>query len=378
MSNHKNYGRIKYPPLLKERVNALRDKMDDWKVDAVLVSNDRDIRYLTNFIGDEVDEGSAVLVRANSAKPTIISDFRYTEEIERNAPHCTVVMRKGPMADVIEKLVKRYKLDKVGVQSSHMRLSARKSIAKKIGARAIKDLDDQLVNHRAVKAPVEVRAIRKAIKIQQDAYRKTVRWLKPGMTEQQVSSYLLYQMRQLGADKESFDPIVAVDANAALPHAVPGRKKVRAGGILLIDWGAKVDGYCSDMTRTVAIGKWPRKMRKIYEIVLEAQLAAIDAIGPGVALKDVDAAARKVIKKAGYAKQFGHGLGHGIGLDIHEQPRLGEKAKGELEVGHVVTVEPGIYLPGVGGVRIEDDVLVTARGHEVLCDLPKGVDDMII
>ena len=150
------------------------------------------------------------------------------------------------------------------------------------------------------------------------------------------------------------------------------------GGIVLIDWGATYQGYRSDMTRVVALGRFPRKMKEVYQVVLEAQLAAIEKIAPGVALADVDKAARQVIKKAGYAKRFRHGLGHGLGIDIHESPRLAEKVKGELKPGHVVTVEPGIYLPGVGGVRIEDDVLVTAKGHRVLCDLPKDLKSAII
>jgi Xaa-Pro aminopeptidase len=176
----------------------------------------------------------------------------------------------------------------------------------------------------------------------------------------------------------SFPSIIAADANASLPHAVPGKKKIKAGGIVLIDWGAKWGGYCSDLTRVVAVGKMKPKIREIYKIVLDAQVAAIDAIAPGKRLCDIDAVARRAIDKAGYGERFGHSLGHGIGLDIHEQPVLAAKAKGELRPGQVVTVEPGIYLPGVGGVRIEDDVLVTPRGRKVLSDLPKSLESAII
>ena len=185
-------------------------------------------------------------------------------------------------------------------------------------------------------------------------------------------------MRLLGADGPSFPTIVAADANASLPHAIPGRRKVKKGGIVLIDWGAKWGGYCSDLTRVVALGKMPAKIQEIYQIVYDAQRAAIDAIEPGKALKEIDAAARTVIEKAGFGDQFGHSLGHGLGLDVHEQPTLSGRSKGSLEPGHVVTVEPGIYLPGVGGVRIEDDVLVTAKGRRVLSDLPATIGSTII
>ena len=203
--------------------------------------------------------------------------------------------------------------------------------------------------------------------------------LKPGQHEAELAAFLEYRVRALGADGVSFPTIVAADANAALPHAIPGRRKLKAGSSVLIDWGARFGGYCSDMTRVVALGKMKPKVREIYQIVLDAQLAAIDAIKPGVRQVDVDRVARDVIDQAGYGEQFGHGLGHGLGLDIHEAPRLSPLAgDGVLQPGHVVTVEPGIYLPGQGGVRIEDDVLVTERGHRVLTDLPKTLESAII
>lgn len=217
--------------------------------------------------------------------------------------------------------------------------------------------------------------------MQEQAYRETLAWLREEgrPREVEVAAYLEYRMRMLGADGASFPTIVAVDANAALPHAIPGRRRVKDKGIVLIDWGARVGGYCGDLTRVVGLGGMSRKMCEVYGVVLEAQLAGIEAVGPGVKLKDVDAKARKVIERAGYGKHFGHGLGHGLGLDVHESPSVSARAgEATLEAGMVVTIEPGVYLPGVGGVRIEDDVLVTAGGHRVLSDLPKSVDDAII
>ncbi len=185
-------------------------------------------------------------------------------------------------------------------------------------------------------------------------------------------------MRSLGADGTSFPSIVAFGANASLPHAIPGQRKAKAGEVLLFDWGSRYGGYCSDLTRVVAIGKMPARMREVYQVVLDAQMAAINAIAPGKTLKEIDAVARNLIIKAGYGKQFGHSLGHGLGLNVHEQPNLSPRAEGVLEPGQVVTVEPGIYLPGLGGVRIEDDILVTPKGHEVLSDLPKDLESAII
>jgi Xaa-Pro aminopeptidase len=253
-----------------------------------------------------------------------------------------------------------------------------KSLKKKLGKKHIEPIDDGLLKQRAVKSPDEIKAIRAALAIQQQAFVDLRDVLKPGETERQIAASLEFLMRSAGADGPSFPTIVAADANASLPHAVPGDRKLKAGGSVLIDFGARAHGYCSDLTRVVGLGSMPAKIKEIYKVVLEAQLAAIAAIKPGAKLRDIDAAARDVIVKAGYGPQFGHSTGHGIGLDIHEQPTLAARSEGSLEPGHVVTVEPGIYLPGVGGVRIEDDVLVTDKGHTVLSDLPKSLESAII
>lgn len=364
----------KTPQHLRDRIRKLQDRLEDAGADALFVSNPVDIRYLTGFIGDD----SAALIRRDSISAHIISDFRFDEQIEREAPHARVIIRKKTIGEALGALVRRLRCKKVAIQAGHVTLAQRRQLAKHVGGKRLKNWDDGLVMQRAVKDDRELRAIRKALSIQQRAFRETLKFLKPGQSESEVCAFLEYRMRSLGADGPGFPTILAADANAALPHAIPGGKKIRANGIVLFDWGAKWGGYCSDMTRIVALRKMKPKLREIYKVVLDAQLAAIDAIAPGTKLKDVDDVARNVIRKAGYDKQFGHGLGHGIGLDIHEQPVLGKRSKGQLEPGHVVTVEPGIYLPGVGGVRIEDDVLVTQRGRRVLSDLPKDLDSAII
>lgn len=372
----KSTTRKSKPPAHRiDRVRSMRKRLKSTGASALLVTNPCDIRYLTGFIGDD----SWALIPLRGSKVYILSDFRFEEQIQKEAPHAVVVMRKKRLlAQELAALADRLGAKKIAIQPGHTTLSMRTTLVKHLGARRILAIDDGLLMQRAVKVAGEVKAIRKALSIQQQAFRETCDFIKPGLSEYEVAAYLEYRMRSLGADGVSFPPIVAAAANASLPHAVPGKTKIKAGGTVLIDWGAKWGGYCSDLTRVVALGKMKPKMREIYQIVLDAQMAAIDAIRPGKRLSEIDAVARRVIDKAGYGERFGHSLGHGIGLDIHEQPVLSAKAKGMLQPGQVVTVEPGIYLPGVGGVRIEDDVLVTPKGHRVLSDLPKSLESAII
>jgi len=374
MAKKKSARKIGNPPHLADRVRTMQKRLRSTGASALLATNPCDIRYLTGFIGDD----SWALIPMRGAKVYILSDFRFREQIQNEAPHATAIMRQKGLVEELGLLASKIKAKKIALQPDYTTLSIRKALAKHLGAKRLMAIDDGLIQQRAVKDADEIKAIRKALSIQQRAFRETCDFIKPGQSEYEVAAYLEYRMRSLGADGVSFPSIVAADANASLPHAVPGKKKIKAGGLVLIDWGAKWGGYCSDLTRVVAIGKMKPKMREIYKIVLDAQITAIHAIAPGKRLCDIDAVARRVIEKAGYGERFGHSLGHGIGLDIHEQPVLSAKAKGELQPGHVVTVEPGIYLSGVGGVRIEDDVLVTPRGHKTLSDLPKSLESAII
>lgn len=363
------------PIHLTARIRLLQKRLLDAGHDALLITNPVDTRYLTGFVGDD----SWTLIPAKRGQPIVLSDNRFEEQIKQEAPHVIAVMRKKSLAAELDKLTDRRNLQHIAVQCAYLTLDQYEKIGKQLGKRRLKAWDDGLLEQRAIKTDDEVKLIRKAGQIQQQAFLETLDFIQPGQREYEVAAFLEYRMRALGADGVSFPSIVAADANAALPHAIPGSRKLKQGGIVLIDWGAKFKGYCSDMTRVIALGSMKPKMREIYQVCLDAQLAGIDAIRPGVRFTDVDAAARQVIDDAGYGEYFGHGLGHGIGLDIHEAPRLSPLAgSGVLEPGHVVTVEPGIYLPGVGGVRIEDDVLVTARGKRVLTDLPKSLESAII
>jgi Xaa-Pro aminopeptidase len=353
---------------LAARLSRVREELRERDLDALLVSHPPDIRYLTSFRGDDS------LLLLTHDKAIVISDFRFEEELAALGRDYDVRIRTRPHAPTIEQIASDLKIDRLALQSDHMTIAGRRRLAKRLGARRLKDVSGLVARCRAVKDEGEIQTIRRAIRIQEKAFDATLEQIGPGMSEREICARLEYEMKRLGSERPSFDPIVAAGPNASLPHAVPGADKTRRGRPLLVDWGAIVDGYASDLTRTISFASWPRELRKVYEIVLEAQQAGIDAVRPGAAARDVDKAARDIIDASGYGPRFGHSLGHGIGLAVHESPRLASTSDDVLAPGMVVTVEPGVYLPGVGGVRIEDDVLVTDRGRRVLSTLPKDID----
>ena len=371
------------------RLSTLRSRLKAKDTcDLLLVTNPTDIRYLTGFIGDDSWLGIAA---RGTRKPILFSDARFTEQIRRELSTglgedaVQVVLREGRMSDAVaDRLKKLSKLKKIGLQSTNATLAHQAALKKALRARdhagRVVGVDDGLLTQRAVKDFAELDQIRAAADLQQQAYDAMRAWVEPGHTEREVAAWLEHRMRDLGADGPSFRTIIASGVNSALPHAVPGGTKLRVTQPVLVDWGAISGGYCSDMTRMFTFRPLKGRMREVYSAVLAAQRAGIEAVRPGAKLRDVDAAARTVLEDAGLGDAFGHGLGHGIGLDIHEEPRLAKAAskKGRLEPGMVVTVEPGAYLPGVGGVRIEDDVAVTDDGHEVLTHLPKALEDLPI
>ena len=226
-------------------------------------------------------------------------------------------------------------------------------------------------NLRMEKSPAEVEKIRRSVNANSEAYWRTLRRIRPRATEREIASELDFQMRRLGAERVAFDTIVATGPRSALPHARPTDNRIGLNELILIDMGAILDGYASDMTRVVYIGVPPRRIQAMYRAVLEAQLAALDAVRPGVAVSKVDRAAREVLQRHELEKEFVHSTGHGLGLEIHEAPKIGKKEKTKLRAGMVITIEPGAYVQGVGGIRIEDTVLVTATGCEILTPTSK-------
>lgn len=354
-------------PAFGDRLRRLRQALKRERFDGVLITTANDIRYLTGFCG----EASAAVVTGREF--IVISDFRFQEELEGLRGRAEVVIREGGMAEEQARVVKRVKCRRLALQSESLSAAARDGLASAVGRSRVRDSVGLMSGLRLVKDESEIAMIARGVRIQEEALLATLPTIRVGQRESEIAARLEYEMKCRGAEGESFETIVAARANGSKPHYRPGAEKTAKGRPLLIDWGARVGGYCSDMTRTFSVGSWSRKMREVYEIVLEAQRAAIEAVRPGITCGELDGVARGIITKAGFGKEFGHGLGHGIGLDIHEGPRVFTTTRTVLEAGMVITIEPGVYLPGIGGVRIEDDILVCPRGARNLCSLPKDL-----
>ncbi|HYE02933.1 MAG TPA: M24 family metallopeptidase [Phycisphaerales bacterium] len=364
------------------RLARLRGLIASSGADGLLVTNPKDVGYLTGFLGGDsylyVPAGSSGADPGGQAA-VVISDFRYQEELEevRRAGTARVHIRAQGMTEAVLEVVGGLLggPGKLGVQAEHMSLALKRALEAGLGAGRVVETGGLVGKLRAVKDEHEIALIVKAARLQEEALLTVLEEVRPGQTELEIAAVLEAEMKMRGSDEPGFKTIVAAGAHGSLPHYRPGTSKVAANKPLLIDWGAVYQGYHADMTRTFAIGKWNRTMREIYQIVLEAQESAAAALGPGRTTHEIDAIARRHITRAGYGEQFGHGLGHGMGLDGHEDPRLNPMfAEAVLEVGNVVTVEPGIYLPGLGGVRIEDDYVITERGARNLCSLPKSME----
>ncbi|MDO5554131.1 MAG: Xaa-Pro peptidase family protein [Planctomycetia bacterium] len=360
----------------RDRLNSLVKKTG---ANAFVVTNVLNVSYLTGFSGDD-----SYLVLGNG-KSVLISDRRYDEQIAEECPGLPVLIREPgeSMAAALQKVVPlpKGKPGTIGIEAGSVTFSESDIFLKAFPEHDIMPLDDLVEDLREIKDRWEVDAILDSLRCARKAFEVVRAALRSEQTERDIKHEMEYQMHKFGADGLGFPTIVASGARAALAHAVPTVQYCAGSSeLLLIDWGAKKNFYISDLTRVLITGKRPSaKLRKIYQIVLEAQLKAIDTIKPGIASEDVDAAARNYIKDAGYGHAFGHGLGHGLGMLCHDRGgfRIGNKTI--LKPGMVLTVEPGIYLPGWGGIRIEDDILVTKTGCQVLSEgFPKEFDAMLV
>ena len=337
---------------------------------ALLVTNPKNVSYLTGFSGED----SHLLI--GPGRTHFFSDSRFETQLQDECPGLTVEIRTSRtlMHDFLAEWLPKFGLSNLGIESSSMVVSLHNQLTESLKPLPLVPKAGLVEELRLIKDSDEVTELRRAVHQAERGFELMRSLILPDQTERQASHELEHGMRRFGATRAAFEPIIAVGDRAALPQYRAGMRTFRESGFALIDWGAlSARGYHSDLTRILVTSKLPTKLAHVYGVVLKAQLAGIAAIRPGAKCQDVDAAARKVIEQAGFGKHFGHGLGHGIGLDIHEGPKLSPISTDVLKPGMTVTVEPGIYLPGMGGVRIEDDVLVTRDGCEVLTSLPKDV-----
>ena len=359
---------------MNRRIDKYRRLLKKSGEDAGLVTNFSNVTYLTGFTGDD----SYLLVTRSDQ--ILISDMRYEQQLQEECPGLDLEIRRPgvKMVDAVGKLVGAAKIGNLAVEAGSMTLSLYAAIDKKLAKVDLSPQEDLVEHLRLIKDKDEVARLRTAVRHAEKAFAVTKASLRGDQTELEVAHAIENQIRLFGGQGCSFPPIVAAGPRAALPHAAATTRRIGESDFTLVDWGACSEQYRSDLTRILVTGRISPKLERIYGLVLKAQRQAIAAIRPGAIMSSVDAAARKVITRGGYGKQFGHGLGHGIGLDIHELPRLAVDQNGPLKAGMVVTVEPGIYLIGWGGIRIEDDVLVTRDGHEVLTSVGKELTDCIV
>jgi Xaa-Pro aminopeptidase len=339
--------------------------LENRKLDAMLVTSSASVRYLTGFSGSN----GAVLALPGEA--VFFTDPRYAIQSGREVS-CRVQVCKGPILPAVAAIVARRRIRRLGFERAHLSYDGFDLLRAGLPMNtALEPLAGWLEAHRMLKSEAEIALIRRSVETNSKAFERAARRLRPGMCERDLAAEIDYQMRRLGAEKPSFETIVAGGERSALPHAHPPGAVLKPGQPVLIDMGAFQDGYASDMTRMLFLGAPGARVRRLYRAVLEAQLAAIDAVRLGVAAARVDRAARDVLKAFKLDRAFVHSTGHGLGLEIHESPRIGKKDKTRLAAGMAITIEPGVYLEGTGGIRIEDTVVVTPGGCEVLTPTSK-------
>lgn len=351
--------------LLAEKLPA---EIGGVKIDAALITFEPNLFYLTGFPSSE---GMLVVLRD---KAYLLTDFRYAEAAESRVTNCEVVCTRRH-SEMAQELLKKHGAKGVLLEYDTLYLSQARVLEKRlaeIDATAVEDstLDTLLREMRSIKTPQELQKIRDAQKITDDSFAHILKFIKPGVTEREIAVEIEFFMRRQGAEGVAFDSIVVSGKNGSLCHGVPSDKRLESGDFITMDIGAKLNGYCSDMTRTVALGQVSEEQRHVYDLVLKGQLAAIDAAKPGVLCGDVDKAARDILE-AEYPGTFGHSTGHAVGVEIHEWPYFRAGSKDTAKPGMLMTVEPGIYLAGKFGVRIEDMIVITEKGCEDLTHSPK-------
>ena len=347
------------------RIERLRSIFGQHDLHALLVTNLTNVRYLTGFSGTN----GQLLV--SPERRVFLTDPRYKARAADLVEGADIEIYADRLSDSLGPLFDAGKVRRLGVEAGTMTLAEHEDLAGRLPGLELVPVSGTVEALRRRKDQEEIQKLREAVALGDQAFDWVIKRLVPGVTERQIALDLEIRMREMGAEEVSFPPIVGSGPLSAHIHHTAGQRELQKGDLVLLDFGCRLDGYCSDLTRTVVLGPASDQQHEIYDVVLSAQMESIDAAGPGVRTQAVDARARGIIEKAGYGELFGHGLGHGVGLEVHEDPRLRRVSEDTLSAGDVVTVEPGVYLEGLGGVRIEDCVLVTEHGREVLGSAPK-------
>lgn len=357
------YKKVKGWSYMK-KIEELRKGMREEGIDGLLITNPYNRRYITGF------SGTAGVVFITMDEAMLLTDFRYTVQAEEQATGFQIIEHKQPIFKEIAVIAANKNLKVIGFETNDVTYSVFETLQKEINS-DLKPVSGLVEKQRLIKTEDEIKIIKAAAEIADAAFDHILSFIKPGIKEIDVSNELEFFMRKQGATSSSFDIIVASGYRSALPHGVASEKVIESGELVTLDFGALYQGYCSDITRTVAMGEISDQLTEIYDTVLAAQIKGMNGIKAGVTSKEADAFTRDHIKACGYGEYFGHSTGHGLGLEVHEGPALSFRSEDVLKEGMIVTVEPGIYVEGVGGCRIEDDTVITTEGNSSLTTAPK-------
>jgi Xaa-Pro aminopeptidase len=351
----------------KQKNAVLKKTLSESGVDGVLITDINNVQYLSGFTGS-----SGFLIITNNIS-IFVTDFRYKEQAKMEVKGFKIIIESKNRVDSIKRIAEEYKIRELGFEDHSLNFQTYKRLKeKRIKLKALADTVESL---RLIKSQEEITYIKRAVKRAENAFRRLRPFIKAGVTEQKLAFRLEGLLKEQGCKRIPFEVIITAGSMSALPHAKPTNRQIKKGDFILFDWGGEYEGYCSDMTRMLAIkGRHLTKQLEIYSIVYAAQRRAVEAVRDGVRAKQIDSAARDLIKQKGYGDYFGHGTGHGVGLAVHERPVISGQSEDTIKKGMVFTIEPGIYLPGIGGARIEDMIYVRGSGAEVLTTLPRKLE----